>query len=112
MFLLLLDKPIIDDIRSGTSDLNPSNSIQLFGSEGDDISLSFNVKANPPASSGNISFSSGSSPHPKVTVTGSSVTLSFNNLRRTNSGKYVARVGNAIGYQDLSFTVIVYCKLI
>ena len=111
-FLLLLDEPIISNIRNNTSGRPySSDSIQLFGYEGDNISLSFTVEAHPPVS-GNVSFINGSAPLPNITVTGSSVTLSFNNLRRTNSGKYVARVGNAVGYQDLSFTVVAYCKSI
>ena len=111
MTFFSLDKPIISNIRNNTSDRPyPSDNIWLLGPEGGDFSLSFTVEAHPPvASNVSIVFSTGD-PLPTITVTGSSVTLSFINLRRSNGGAYLVRVGNTIGYQDLPFYVYVDCK--
>ena len=114
-FYFPIGAPIISNIRNNTSELTYSGyylNSQLFGNEGDHILLSFTVKAKPPVSTSDIRFLIYSEPLPNITVTGSSVKLSFNNLGRSNAGRYIIKVGNAVGYQILVFKVVVYCKLI
>ena len=110
---VILDGPIISDIRNNTSKtlrLADSDDIQLFADEGDSLWLSFNVAANPPITSNDVHIISSAAPYPNVTFTGSSVKLSFSNVRRTNAGMYEVIVKNTVGNNTLTFQLVAYCK--
>ena len=91
--------------------LGDSDNIQVFADEGDSLWLSFNVEANPPITSNDVHIISSAAPYPSVTVTGSSVKLSFSNVRRTNAGMYEVIVKNTAGNSTLTFQLVAYCKL-
>ncbi len=98
--IFVVDGPTITNIMDGA------------GYEGETAIGTFSVDSNPPVTSDNITIMPDRQPAPTISVDGSTVSVTFETLERSDAKSYTVTVKNeAINTTDsITLSIDVYCE--
>ena len=78
--------------------------------DGEQLTLSFSIDANPPPSSDNITLTRSGTPVTDARVTVNTTSLTIAGVTRGDSGEYQITASNVVGSATFTLTVDVYCE--